>query len=683
MKAKINTCHRFIFTIVLIGLSKLALSDGLLLPKDENYPADFLRNKVTDVNVKVDGLVVQTVVYQEFVNEWNHAVDAVYNFPLPADARSTQLLYTRNDTTFRAILKVEPQDPNPGTGQGGLAALVNAYIGPNGLKLTLENIAPGAIQSVELSYISLLDYHQVECTYEYPLATDDFITYPIDHLEFNFEVQANREITQYNIPTHPDFQVLENGSTYLKLRMRKPMAFLATDLVFNFSVENQLRDIDFYSVNSDTMDGHFSLFVRPENYAPPTDVLTKNIVFLLANSSSMIGYKLEQSVEAISNSLDQLEHTDFFNIILFNYDVEQWQNNLVEASTTNIDNAKIFLQNVTGSGGNRMDIGLQYALQQFENSNYSNAILAFTDGKSPIDPVGVAQSNIYETGIFPIGIGGNIDRYRLEMTASHNYGFATYLDEDDNLREGILRVFEKINQPVLKNVDLNFNKPDVYNTTPQVYPAIYAGSFYMVTGRYQDAGPTVLNLIGEGYGGYTQYNFPIEFTDSTNVNKFSEKLWAKEMIDALEQEISIYGETGELKDSVISLSLRYEMRCMYTAYFADYENIYVSTDPIAEMPASYPKSLVYSNYPNPFHHATTIRFYIDDIDIGKVMVLRIYNLQGHLIAIINISDFSGGWHEFIFDGKDISGNDLPAGIYLVQLQIENQIANAIRINKVW
>ena len=682
MKTKINTYHRFIFTIVLIGLSKIALSDGLLLPKDENYPADFLRNKVTDVNVKVDGLVAQTVVYQEFVNEWSQAVDAVYNFPLPADARSTQLLYTRNDTTFRAILKVEPQDPNPGTGQGGLAALVNAYIGPNGLKLTLENIAPGAIQSVELSYISLLDYHQGECTYKYPLATDDFITYPIDHLEFNFEVQANREITQYNIPTHPDFQVLENGSTYLKLRMRKPMAFLATDLVFNFSVENQLRDIDFYSVNSDTMDGHFSLFVRPENYAPPTDVLTKNIVFLLGNSSSMIGYKLEQSIEAISNSLDQLKPVDFFNIILFNYEVELWQNNLVQASTTNIDNAKIFLQNVTGSGGNRMDLGLQYALQQFENSNYSNAILAFTDGKSPIDPVELAQSNIYETGIFPIGIGGNIDRYRLEMTASHNYGFATYIDEDDNLREGILRVFEKINQPVLKNVDLNFNKPDVYNTSPQVYPAMYAGSFFMVTGRYQDAGPTVLNLIGEGYGGYTQYDFPIEFTDSTNTNKFSEKLWAKEMIDALEQEISIYGETGELKDSVISLSLRYEMRCMYTAYFADYENIYVSTDPITEMPAGYPKSLVYSNYPNPFHHSTTIRFYIDDIDIGKVMVLRIYNLQGHLIASINISDFSGGWHEFLFDGKDISGNDLPAGIYLVQLQIENQIANTIRINKV-
>jgi Ca-activated chloride channel family protein len=446
-------------------------------------------------------------------------------------------------------------------------------------------------------------------------------------------------------------------------------------------VENYLRDIDFYSVNSDTMDGHFSLFVRPENYAAPAEVLTSRIVFLLGNSSSMIGYKLEQSVEAISNSLDQLDPTDFFNIILFNYSVELWENNLVQATTTNVNNAKLFLQNVVGSGGSRLDLGLQQALLQFENSNYSNAILAFTDGKSPIDPVGVAQSNMYETGIFPIGIGEDIDRYRLEMTASYNYGFATYFDEYDNLREGILRVFEKINQPVLKNVDLNFNKSDVYNVIPQEYPAVYAGSFFMVTGRYQDAGSTLLNLTGEGYVGLTQYDFPIEFTDSTNVNKFSEKLWAKEMIDALEQEISIYGETAQLKDSVISLSLRYEMRCMYTAYFADYENIYVSTDPLSEVPAGYPRSFVYSNYPNPFQHSTTLRFYIDDIDVGKFMVLRIYDLRGHLIAIINICDFSEGWHEISFDGKDILGNDLPTGIYLVQLQIENKVVNTQRINK--
>ena len=676
MKKTIYKFNRSILLIVLISLSSLAFSDGLLLPKNENYPSDFLRNKVTDVHVTINGLVARTVVYQEFVNEWDQSTDAVYNFPLPPDARSTQLLYTRNDTTFKAILMVEPQDPNPGNGEGGLAALVNAYIGDNGLKLTLMDIPPGAIQSVELSYISILDYHQGKCHWEYPLATEEFITYPIDHLEFNFDVQASREITQFDIPTHPDFQVLESGFDYLKLRMREPMAYLATDLQFEFTIENESKDIDFYSVNSDTMDGHFTLFIRPENYPPPTEVLDKSFVFLLGNSSSMTGYKLEQSIEAISNSLDQLYPTDFFNIILFNYTVEKWENNLVQASPQNIESAKSFLEDIIGTGGSRLDLGLQSALLQFENEQRNNAILAFTDGISPIDPIEIAESNIYKTGIFPIGIGENVDRYRLDMTASYNYGFSSYFDEEDNLRQGILQVFEKLNLPVLKNVNLNFNKPDVHHLNPAKYPTVYGGSYFLVTGRYQTPGLSELNLTGDGSNGPTQYDFPLEFTASTDVSHFPEKLWAKEMIDLLEQQISIYGETPELKDSVISLSLSYEIRCMYTAYFADYENVYTSVDPLLQAETNIAKSFIFSNYPNPFKTSTRFRIYIDPSDLGKMKVLRIYNLMGHLVAIIDITYFSEGWNEITFDGKDISGRDLPSGMYLIQMQLGNSISNS-------
>ena len=154
------------------------------------------------------------------------------------------------------------------------------------------------------------------------------------------------------------------------------------------------------------------------------------------------------------------------------------------------------------------------------------------------------------------------------------------------------------------------------------------------------------------------------------------------MIDAIEQEISVYGETQELEDSVIDLSLRYEIRCIYTAYFADYETIWTSVDPIYGMPVDDPKSFIGSNYPNPFYGSTTIRFYIDEMDAEKLKIMRIYNLQGNLIAVLDISHYAKGWHEIRFDGQDMSGKDLPAGIYLVQMQINNQVSNTIRINLV-
>ena len=88
-------------TIIVLSfvLATQAFADGLLVPAEDHYPKDFLRNRLTKVDVEINGLVAVTTVYQEFVNEWTESTDAVYSFPLPENAKATQFLYWRNDTT--------------------------------------------------------------------------------------------------------------------------------------------------------------------------------------------------------------------------------------------------------------------------------------------------------------------------------------------------------------------------------------------------------------------------------------------------------------------------------------------------------------------------------------------------------------------------------------------------------
>ena len=152
------------------------------------------------------------------------------------------------------------------------------------------------------------------------------------------------------------------------------------------------------------------------------------------------------------------------------------------------------------------------------------------------------------------------------------------------------------------------------------------------------------------------------------------------MIDALEYEVSVYGETPALKDSLIALSLRYGIRCRYTAYFADYTTVTTSIDP-GELPVI-SRSFLEGNYPNPFNPSTTLRLYIDPAAAGKVKLIRIYNVLGQLVAIIDISRLQAGWHAVRFEGRDRYGNRLPSGIYFVQLQVGNQVINTIRVNLV-
>jgi len=663
--------------LVLSTISNFA--NGLLMPKNESYPKDFLRNTVTNVTVNINGLVAETIVYQEFLNEWIDSVDAVYSFPLPHYARATKFLYWYDNSIYKAVLKVREQAVNPGTGEGGIAAEVNKYIGRNGIKIFLKGVAPGEVQKVELHYISLLDYHKGKCEYDFPLNTEDFVSYPLDHLQFSFNVNSNSQIMKYDIPTHQDFKTFNSDQNELQIDLIKPKIYINMDLKFYYEVEHNSLNVDFYSVNNDTLEGHFAIFIKPQINADPDSVLPKRVFFLLSTSSNMFGYKLTQSITAISQSLEQLSVKDFFNILTYNNYVQAWQSVPVAATEDNIQIAKNYLSTITNSYGSQMQLGIEECLDQIEDDLFSNSILIFSDGYSPVNPKAIESQNVNTAGIFPIAIGDQIDYARLEMTAALNFGFVTYIDQEDNLSEQMHRVFEQISQPILKNVGMEFGQADVSQVIPKKSPSTYAGSQFFTTGRYKNSGESSLSIAGTNVNGTTAYNFRLEFSDETDANTFIESLWAKETIDEIEREIEIYGENAELKDSLIAVSLRYNIRCRYTAYIADYEDAITDVE-VNKTEVLIPNSYIAGNYPNPFNPSTNIRFYISPDAVGKVKLIKIYNTIGQLVAVIDVSHLKQGWSEVVFNGKDIHGNSLSSGVYIVGLQIGNNLYNTVKIS---
>jgi Ca-activated chloride channel homolog len=661
--------------VVMIVLVGQTFADGLLVPANENYPKDFLRNRLTKVDVEINGLVAVTTVYQEFVNEWIESTDAVYSFPLPENAKATEFLYWRNDTTFQAVLKVKEQAVNPGTGEGGIIAEVNQYIGTNGIKIALNGIAAGSIQKTQLKYINLVDYYQGTCTYKFPLNTADFVKHPIDHLEFNFNVNGNNAIIEFGLSDKELTSFVQDSVNAVKASYVKSKVYLNSDFMFWFKTQKSELGVDFYSVANDSADGHFALFVRPPAIADPDSVLPKRMIFVLGNSSSMFGYKLSSSVDAIKRSLDLLSPSDLFNVIVFNYSTQKWKSMPVEATETNISIAKIFLASISAASGSRLDLGLLDALNQITDDSVSNSIVLFTDGRALINPIEIESRNTFKTGIFPIGFGKDLDRARLEMTANLNYGFVTYFDENDNLKEGIFKVINQLSQPVLMDVAFEYGRADLYDILPTKIPTTYAGSYFFTTGRYSNPVSSAFAMAGKSVAGIRSFGFNLEFSANTNENKFVESLWAKGKIDALEQSILIYGETDVQKQEMIDLSLAYNIRCRYTAYIADYENQFTSIVDRSGIETVKPESYILGNYPNPFNPTTTISFYLSSIaGLEKTKLIKIFNSLGQLVAVIDISHLAHGSHQIVFNGQDFFGNTLPSGLYFARLVAGNEIS---------
>ncbi|MBN1559756.1 T9SS type A sorting domain-containing protein, partial [candidate division KSB1 bacterium] len=296
------------------------------------------------------------------------------------------------------------------------------------------------------------------------------------------------------------------------------------------------------------------------------------------------------------------------------------------------------------------------------------------DGRSPIDPRLIESKNSHHAGIFPVGIGDDIDFARLEMVAAWNYGFTTYLDNEANITSSIERLLCKLSQPIMKDVRLEFGRADLHDILPSKYPAAYAGACFHLTGRYVNPATSAFSVAGQSVSGYAGFDFNLDFSRSTETNKFAEHMWAKEKIDELEWETDIYGETMDLREQLIALSLQYNIRCRYTAYVADYETEYSNvTDDRHDM-TIIPSSYVISSYPNPFNPSTTIRFYIAPEDVGLVKFIKIYNALGQLVAVLDISSFAAGLHSVRFDGRDYFGQPLPSGQYFVRLEIGERMS---------
>ena len=73
------------------------------------------------------------------------------------------------------------------------------------------------------------------------------------------------------------------------------------------------------------------------------------------------------------------------------------------------------------------------------------------------------------------------------------------------------------------------------------------------------------------------------------------------------------------------------------------------------------------NYPNPFNPTTTISFSIPSE--GHVQV-SVYDITGRLITSLVDGNLSEGYHDVIWDGTDMFGSNVSAGLYIYSLQTE-------------
>ena len=86
---------------------------------------------------------------------------------------------------------------------------------------------------------------------------------------------------------------------------------------------------------------------------------------------------------------------------------------------------------------------------------------------------------------------------------------------------------------------------------------------------------------------------------------------------------------------------------------------HVAVDPAAA------RTALLGSHPNPFNPKTTVRLAL--AEAGPVTV-RVFDLQGRLVATLFEGGLTAGEHEIAWDGRDASGHAAGSGVYFVQMQ---------------
>ncbi|XP_068611633.1 inter-alpha-trypsin inhibitor heavy chain H2 [Brachionichthys hirsutus] len=248
-------------------------------------------------------------------------------------------------------------------------------------------------------------------------------------------------------------------------------------------------------------DGHFVHFFAPSNLPR----LPKNIVFVIDVSGSMWGVKMKQTVEAMMTILDDLDDDDNFNVIDFNHVARCWSEELVSASSLQIDAAKTHIQNIQPKGGTNINEALMRAIQMLDklspvNPNAVSMIILVSDGDPTVGEIklNTIQRNVKRAmredySLFSLGIGFDVDYAFLERIAVENRGTAQRIYGNQRAAEQLRTFYSQVSSPLLRRITVQFADDSVSDVTQNRFDKYFDGSELVVAGKVRPSAGNTLS----------------------------------------------------------------------------------------------------------------------------------------------------------------------------------------------
>jgi len=360
-----------------------------------------------------------------------------------------------------------------------------------------------------------------------------------------------------------------SGDTFEVILSQGEGASLSKDIVFYYRLSDDVParvELIPYKEAQDK-EGTFMVVVTPgaslKRIAEGTDW-----TFILDNSGSMSGAKINTLAEGVAKVLGKMSPLDRFRIVTFNERAEDFSHGYILAEPQNIKRMISRIKSIQAGRGTNLYAGLELGLKDLDQERTTGIVLV-TDG---VANIGLTQQADFldllkgcDVRLFTFIIGNSANVPLLERLTKDSGGFALSISDSDDIVGRIIQAKTKVLHENLHDVELKFKGEKVKQLTPEKLKSLYIGQQLIMFGKYFGEGEIELELSAKISGQEQKWSCPAFLPGEDRDNPEIERLWALSAIEDIMEEIREKGENKALRGKVVALGEEYSLVTDYTS----------------------------------------------------------------------------------------------------------------------
>jgi len=560
----------------------------------------------TEVDIEVNGLLARVTVSQTFTNPSAQWQEGLYVFPLPETAAVDHLRMKIGERIIEGDIKPKKQAQKiyqQAKKEGKQASLVEQQR-PNMFTTSVANIAPHDSITVVIEYQQMVSQDANEFSLRFPMTitpryipgtpiantkeisqfngsgwavnTDQVndashITPPVlstmsetsNRINISILLSAGFDLALVDSPYHQVEEVTVNDSTR-KIRLVDSVpANRDFELVWQAS-NNQAPQAALFTQHKNGQD-YAMLMLTPPNKLD-IESISRELIFIVDTSGSMDGTSMKQAKTALQYGLTQLRPQDSFNIIRFSDDVDSLFKQAKVANRNNLESAHDYVNWLRADGGTEMAPALEMALQAKQITKGIRQVVFLTDGSvgNEDELFSIIEQNLGNSRLFTVGIGSAPNSHFMQRAALFGRGSHSYIGSEDEVRQKMQTLFNKLSHPVLTDIKLELDG-SVVEVWPKTVPDLYLGEPLILTLKATTLPDDI--VISGDYGNQTwQQKVTLQGggqSESVSV------LWARRKISGLMDDYRRAGEDNDLiKADIVEIALTHHLVTKFTSLVA-------------------------------------------------------------------------------------------------------------------